>query len=268
MSVSIDLIKQLRDITLAPLGDCKEALVEANGDLSAAQEILRKKWAIKADKKSDRETNAWIVKFTATNDGLVGVKLLCETDFVAKNEAFGKLVDTLLADIAAYSGDIDPENVPESLMDTLANHLKDQAVTIGENMRIGYVVKKAGSVYAYNHMGNTIASAVFYEGVNSDAAQQAAKDAALQVAAMNPYYISMEAVPADRIATLRAEFETEMAASGKPADIIAKIVDGKISKALQDDVLLEQMSIKDQAKKVKELLPADMSLVSMVRVSV
>lgn len=117
-------------------------------------------------------------------------------------------------------------------------------------------------------MGNTIASAVFYEGVTGDIAQQAAKDAALQVAAMNPYYISMETVPADRVTVLRAEFEEEMANSSKPADIMAKIIDGKISKALQDDVLLEQMSIKDQAKKMKEILPAGMTLVSMVRVSI
>ena len=268
MSVSIDLIKKLRDITLAPLGDCKDALVESNGDLVAAQEILRKNGAIKADKKSDRETNAWIVKFSVTDAGLVGVKLLCETDFVAKNDAFSTLVDLLLTDIAAYAGDIDPDAIPESLMATLTTHLQDHAVTIGENMKIGYVIKKSGNVYAYNHMGNTIASAVFYDGVLGDNAQQAAKDAALQVAAMNPYYISMDTVPADRTATLRAEFEAEMTTSGKPADIIAKIVDGKISKALQDDVLLEQASIKDQSKKVKETLPTGMSILSMVRVSV
>lgn len=196
------------------------------------------------------------MKFSVSSTGLVGVKLLCETDFVAKNDAFSLLVDTLLADIAAYTGDIDPDAVPESFIETLTTHLRDQAVTIGENMKIGYVIKKSGNVYAYNHMGNTIASAVFYDGVTGDMAEQAAKDVALQVAAMNPYYVSMDTVPSDRIATLRSEFETEMAASGKPADIISKIVDGKISKALQDDVLLEQASIKDQSKKVKEVLPS------------
>ncbi len=196
------------------------------------------------------------MKFSVSSTGLVGVKLLCETDFVAKNDAFAALVDTLLADIAAYTGDIDPDAVPESFIETLTTHLRDQAVTVGENMKIGYVIKKSGNVYAYNHMGNTIASAVFYDGVAGDVAEQAAKDAALQVAAMNPYYVSMDTVPADRVATLRSEFEAEMATSGKPADIIDKIVDGKISKALQDDVLLEQASIKDQSKKVKEVLPS------------
>ncbi len=266
MNISIDLIKKLRDLTLAPLGDCKEALVEANGDLEQAQEILKKKGAIKADKKADRETNNGVVKFVVKNNSLVGVKLLCETDFVSKNDSFGALVDSLLDAISAYNGDVNPESVDESLMETLTNLVKDQAVTIGEAMRIGYVLKQAakGSVYAYNHMGNTLASAIFYEGSDDNVA----KDCALQVAAMSPVFISVDDVPADRIATLKAEFEADESLANKPENIRAQIVEGKVQKSLQDDILLEQVSIKDQSKKIKEILPQWFTITSMLRVSI
>lgn len=264
MNISIDLIKKLRDLTLAPLGDCKEALIEANGDVEQAQDILKKKGAIKADKKSDRETNNGVVKFIVRDGSLVGVKLLCETDFVAKNEAFGVLVDSLLDTVAAYSGDIDPEQVPADLMDSLVNLTKDQAVTIGEAMRIGYVIKKQWNAYAYNHMGNTLASAIFYEGTD----EGVAKDVALQVAAMAPTFVSVDHVPADRVASLRTEFEADASLANKPENIRAQIVEGKIQKALQDDILLEQVSIKDQSKKIKELLPNGFSVVSFLRVSI
>lgn len=264
MNISIDLIKKLRDITLAPLGDCKEALVESNGDIDQAQEILKKKWAIKADKKADRETNNWVVKFVVKNWALIGVKLLCETDFVSKNESFGKLVDSLVDVVANYDGDISPDSIDEALMDTLQNLVKDQAVTIWEAMRIGYVIKKTWNSYAYNHMGNTLASAVFYEG--SD--EEVAKACALQVAAMNPMYVSIDSVPADRISALTAEYTEEMANVDKPADIKAKIIEGRVQKAIQDDILLEQISIKDQTKKIKEILPQGFTISSFLRVSI
>ncbi len=264
MNISIDLIKKLRDLTLAPLGDCKEALVEANGDISQAQEILKKKGAIKADKKSDRETNNGVVKFIVKNGALVGVKLLCETDFVSKNDSFGALVDSLLDVIAAHASDVNPDAVDEALTDALMGLVKDQAVTIGEAMRIWYVIKKSGNAYAYNHMGNTLASAIFYEGTD----ENVAKDVALQVAAMAPEYVSVQDVPADRIEKLTAELNEEMASSNKPADIKAKIIEWRIQKSLQDDILLEQVSIKDQAKKIKETLPQGFTVLSMLRVSI
>jgi elongation factor Ts len=267
MNITIDLIKKLRDLTLAPLWDCKEALVEANGDLDQAQEILKKKGAIKADKKSDRETNNWVVKFVVKNNTLIWVKLLCETDFVSKNDSFGALVDSLLNAISLWASDVNPDNVDESLTEILTNLVKDQAVTIGEAMRIWYVIKQTAtewSVYAYNHMGNTLASAIFYQWSDDDVA----KNCALQVAAMAPMYVSVQDVPAERISSLTAEFTEEMASSDKPADIKAKIIEGRVQKSLQDDILLEQVSIKDQAKKIKELLPQWFVISSMLRVAI
>lgn len=267
MNISIDLIKKLRDITYAPLGDCKEALVEAQGDLENAQEILKKKGAIKADKKADRDTNAGVVKFVVVNNNLVGLKLLCETDFVSKNDSFGALADTIIAMIAAESADISPDTVSDALMEKLTSVLKDNAVTIGENMRVAYVIKKAGQVSVYNHTGNSLASAIFYTGEGESAASMA-KDCALQVAAMNPLYASVDQVDASRIQKLTEEFTEEVAASGKPAEIVGKIVEGKVQKALQDDILGEQNSIKDPSKKVKELYPQGFTVVDMIRVSI
>ena len=162
MSISIDMIKKLRDKTLAPLGDCKEALVEANGDFDQAQEILKKRGAIKADKKADRETNNGVVKFVVNKGDVVGVKLLCETDFVSKNDAFNALVDSLIVAISEYSGDVDSEKIPADLMTTLETLVKDQAATIGEAMNISYVYKKAANAYAYNH-GGALSAIVFFE---------------------------------------------------------------------------------------------------------
>ena len=136
MNISIDLIKKLRDLTLAPLGDCKEALTESNGDIAQAQEILKKKGAIKADKKSDRETNNGVVKFVLKNNALVGVKLLSETDFVSKNDSFRALVDSLIDTVALYPQDVDAQAIPEDLMVSLTTLVKDQAATIGEAMNI------------------------------------------------------------------------------------------------------------------------------------
>lgn len=263
MSISIDMIKKLREVTLAPLGDCKEALVEANGDFDAAQEILKKKGAIKADKKSDRETNNGIVRFVVADGDVVGVKLLCETDFVAKNDAFGALVDSLVATIAAYNGDVDPEHVPADLLESLQTLVKDQAVTIGEAMNVAYVYKKAANAYAYNH-GGLLSAVVFFDG--SD--EEVAKNIALQVAAMNPLFVSIDDVPSDRIAQLKAEFAADESLANKPENIRDQIIEGKVQKAVQDEILLEQVSIKDQSKKIKELLPAGFVVHSFTRVAI
>lgn len=263
MSISIDMIKQLRDKTLAPLGDCKEALVEANGDFEQAQEILKKRGAIKADKKADRETNNGVVKFVVNDGNVVGVKLLCETDFVSKNDAFNELVDSLISSVSQYEHDVDSENIPADLMTTLETLVKDQAVTIGEAMNVAYVYKKAANAYAYNH-GGALSSIVFFEG--SD--QEVAKTIALQVAAMNPLFVSLDDVPSDRVEQLRAEFSADESLLNKPENIREQIVQGKIQKAVQEDILLEQVSIKDQSKKIKELLPEGFIVKSFLRVAI
>ena len=127
--------------------------------------------------------------------------------------------------------------------------LKDNFVTIGENMQIVDVFVTTGNAYVYRHPGDKVASVVFYEGE-----EEKAKAVALQVAAMAPQYLSTGDVPAEEVERLTAEFTTEMQDSGKPADIVERIVEGKLQKAWAEVVLLEQISIMDDSKKVKDLL--------------
>lgn len=250
MKIDINLVKELRDLTYAPLGDCKKALEEAEGDVQRAKDILKENGVLKAWKKADRETTCWIVKFLANNGLITGVKVLCETDFVAKNEVFQKLVDDALVKISQIPWEFTDETVDLGEREKIQTFLHENVATIGENLQLGYVFKQTGKVFVYNHMGNTISAIVWYEGDD----ETAAKDVALQVAAMNPMYISMEDIPADAIAEKREEFLAEFAESNKPADIKEKIIEGKIQKAFQDDVLLEQISIRDTTKTVKNML--------------
>lgn len=263
MKIDIHLVKELRDITFAPLGDCKKALEEADGDITKAQEILKEKWVLKAGKKSDRETHCGMVKFVHKNNTVIGVKVLCETDFVAKNDMFKKLVDEMLEKVSSLHGDFDLGTMETKDKEALEQFIYEHVATIGENLQLGGVYKKEWKAYVYNHMGNTVASVVFYEGDD----ETAAKDAALQVAAMNPMYLSMEEIPASQIAEKTQEFTEELASSNKPADIISKIVAGKVQKHFQDDVLLEQLSIKDSTKKVQDLLRG-IKITSMMRVTI
>ncbi len=262
---NIELLKQLRDITFAPLKDCKEALAEAENDLEKAKELLRKKGIAKAGNRAERDTKEGIVKIVEMNEKTVGLKLLCETDFVAKNENFQALFDSVLTKIAQGSDEVTSlSELDPALAETVENEVKEFMGKTGENMKIGevYVTKK--KPYIYNHPGNKVATLVFYEGGNDEIA----KELALQVTAMNPTYVSYDDVDQNEIAKMREEFSAELKAAGKPEAMIAQIVEGKIRKALADVVLLEQEYIRDGAKRIKEILPADMKVIAFVRMAI
>lgn len=247
--VDIALIKQLREKTFAPLKDCKESLEQSNGDLELAEKILREKGALKAANKSDRVTNEGVVLIKQEGDKVVGLKLACETDFVAKNETFiglgHQIIDKLmqLDSLESYA-QLDDANKTQ-----LENILKDNFVTIGENMQIIDAFVRNETAYVYRHPGDKVAAIVFYQG---DA--EKAKQVALQAAAMNPSYLSIDQIPAEKVKELQTMFAEEIKDSGKPADIIEKIVQGKLQKEWSELVLLEQVSIVDDSKKVKDLL--------------
>ncbi len=262
---NIELLKQLRDITFAPLKDCKEALAEAGDDLEKAQEVLRKKGIAKAGSRAERETKEGIVKITELNGKTVGLKLLCETDFVAKNENFQALFDSVLNKIAQGDKEISAlEHLDPAIAEEVENEVKEFMGKTGENMKIGGVLVTSKKAYIYNHPGNKVATLIFFEWGNDEAA----KEVALQVTAMNPTYVSFEQVDENEIARMKEEFWAELKAAGKPEAMIAQIVDGKIKKTLADFVLLEQEYIRDGAKKVKEILPADMKVIAFVRMAI
>ena len=262
---NIELLKQLRDITFAPLKDCKEALAEAGDDLEKAQDILKKKGIAKAGNRAERDTKEGIVKIVEIHEKTVGLKLLCETDFVAKNENFQALFDSVLNKIAQWSNEITAlADLDPALAETVENEVKEFMGKTGENMKIGGVFVTQKKPFIYNHPGNKVATIIFFEGGNDDIA----KELALQVTAMNPTYISFDEVDQSGIANMKEEFTAELKAAGKPDAMIAQIVDAKIKKSLADVVLLEQEYIRDGAKKVKDIIPADMKVIAFVRMAI
>jgi elongation factor Ts len=199
------------------------------------------------------------------NQKTVGLKLLCETDFVAKNENFQGLFDSVLAKIAEGSNEIASlADLDPAIAETIENEVKEFMGKTGENMKIGGVLVTSKKAFIYNHPGNKVATLIFFEGGNDEAA----KELALQVTAMNPSYVSFDQVDQNEVAKMTEEFSAELKAAGKPEAMIAGIVEGKIKKALAENVLLEQEYIRDGAKKVKDILPADMKVIAFVRMGI
>ncbi len=249
MSVDMKLLKELRAMTHAPLKDCKDALLESGNDLDGAQDWLRQKGALKAAKNADRATHEGIVVVKKIGDLNVWLKLACETDFVAKNDTFRNLAQEIVEIVASY-GEVDNyEGLEQEKKDALNKVLQDNFVTIGENMQIADVFAKPGNAYMYTHPGDKVAAVVYYDGNEENA-----KQVALQIAAMNPTYLSADDVPQTEKDELIAWFKEELEGSGKPADIIDNIIAGKLNKKLSEFVLLEQVSIFDDSKKVKATL--------------
>ncbi|MEF2175277.1 MAG: translation elongation factor Ts [Candidatus Absconditabacteria bacterium] len=267
MKVDMELLKKLRNATFAPLKDCKDALVEAEGDFSRAQDILKEKGILKAAKKADRDTNDGLVLVKQDGNVTFGIKMGCETDFVAKNDLFLSLMEEVSGLVKSY-------NKPfRSLAEMDSNYLETVITpviaagigSIGENIKLVDAFYIEGNTYVYTHPGSKVATVVVYEG-NDDGA--VSKELALQITAMSPLYMSVETVPQSMKDELKAEFIEDMKDSGKPAEMIEKIVEGKVMKKYNEIVLLEQGSIRDESKKVKHIIPAGYSLVDYIRFSI
>jgi len=262
---NIELLKKLREITFAPLKDCKEALAEAGDDLEKAQEVLRKKGIAKAWNRAERETKEGIVKIEQRDGKIVGLKLMCETDFVAKNENFQALFDSVFAKIAQSDKEVmNIDELDPSIKEAVEDEVKEFMGKTGENMNIGEVLVTKEKAFVYNHPGNKVSTLIFFEW----GTDEIAKELALQVTAMNPVYVSFDEVNQDEVAKMKEEFSAELKAAGKPEAMIDQIVDGKIKKSLADVVLLEQEYIRDGAKKIKEMLSEDMKVTKFIRMAI
>jgi elongation factor Ts len=253
-AITASAVKDLREKTGVGMMEAKKALEEAGGEFEKAVDILRKKGLSAAAKKSSRVAAEGMI--AAAQHGAVAalIEVNSETDFVAKNDdfqAFAKGLAALVAekapaDVAALNQlEIGGENV-ESRRNSLVQK-------IGENIAVRRFERyeAAGSIAIYLH-GTRIGVMVEYTGGN----EQLGKDIAMHVAAANPLYLSRETVPADAIARERAIYEDQAKQTGKPANVISKIVDGKMEKYYGDTCLLEQIFIKDPdgKQKVKGLL--------------
>lgn len=261
MGITAADVNKLRQQTGAGMMDCKNALVEANGDFDAAVDILRKKGQKVAAKRGDRDASEGRVIAKATADEKSGVIVVvnCETDFVAKNEDFGNFANTI-ADVAA-------KNMPESVEDlkalnfddsiTIADKIIEQTGVIGEKIDIsGYGKVSGETVFAYNHPGNSVASIV---GLTAAGKEDVAKDVAMQIAAMAPVAVNEDSIPADVIAK-ELEVGKELAIQeGKPAEMADKIAQGRLKKFFKESTLLNQAYIKDNKMSIAQYLESNES---------
>jgi elongation factor Ts len=257
MSVDVQLVKQLRDATYASLKDCKTALEETNGDLEAATQWLVKKWVANAAKKADRELNDGQVKVIINNGRLTVFKVGCETDFVAKNEMFAEMLETVSAIIGSASGEIATmDQCDPAILAQAQEAMAQYMAKLGENIQIVDIfATDLGDMQAasYLHNGGKIAAVVMYRN-GTDTAAQTAKQVAMQIAAMNPQYMTMGEIPASEVEAKRAEFEAELKAGGKPEAMIAQIAEGKINKYFADLVLMNQWYIGDEGTTIAHLI--------------
>ena len=247
-------VKKLRDQTGAGMMDCKKALEEADGDFAQAIEILRVKGAAKAEKRgAEREASAGLV---AHAPGVL-VELKCETDFVAKGDDFVAAAQRI-ADAASESKPADVEALKAvSLGDqTVGEVVEGLAISIGEKIELGQYVHFDGPVVAYMHKRAADLPPAVGVLVEYDGDADAARGAAMQIAAMRPKYLTREEVPADIVAHERDIAEKTSREEGKPEQAIAKITEGRLNGFFKDVVLLEQPSVTENKKTVKAVLDA------------
>jgi len=251
--ITATMVKELREKTDAPMMECKKALTEADGDIARAEEILRVKLGSKASKAAARVTAEGLIGLHIAADGKTGavIEVNCETDFVAKNDDFIAFVNDLArlvtekspADVAALSELPLGEGTVESVRAALVGK-------IGENMSVRRFERyeTADSLASYVHGGRI--------GVLVDVAgsEEVGKDVAMHVAASKPKALSADGVPVEDIDRERSVAEQKAAESGKPAEIVAKMVEGSVQKYLKEVTLLSQPFVKNDKQSVEQML--------------
>jgi elongation factor Ts len=262
MAITAGMVKELREMTGAGMMDCKKALTETDGDFDKAVEFLREKGLATAQKKAGRIAAEGIVATTIKGDDKVAaiVEVNAETDFVAKNEVFQTYVkevveqaaDTAAADIEAFKAE--PWALDTSM--TVQDKLAAMIAKIGENMnirRFEKIVSEDGVVVSYIHAGGKIGVLVEAQTENnSDAVKEALKNVAMQIAALNPKYVSTDEVPEDykehEKEILMAQAKNDPKNANKPENIIEKMISGRLNKELKEVCLLEQEYVKAENK--------------------
>jgi len=286
MAITASLVKELREKTNVGMMECKKALGETNGDIDAAIKLLRERGAVKQAKKADREVTEGAVATKISACGKSGVlfKLNCETDFVAINDNFKELVDEI-ADIFVNSDATDVESAlaaphPNGTVDS---HLKAKVLELGENLVLSDFVRLSldgeGLVSSYIHMGGKVGVllqvATSGDLAGNESVQSLVKDVCLHIAAAAPSGLSRDDIPADLVEAESDIFRKQLAAEGKPAEMIEKIIPGKLGKFYSEQCLLEQSFVKDPDVKIKDLVAnaakeigADISISNFSRVAI
>lgn len=261
LQISASDVNKLRQQTGAGMMDCKKALTETNGDFEAAIDYLRKKGAKVAASRQDRESNEGVVIARTSEDGKRGViiELNCETDFVAKNAEFiafaNQIANTAVeekpADLAALTQlkvDTDVDRV------TIAEAITEKTGKIGEKIGVSkYEIVEGEKVIAYIH-GNFRLGVLVGLSANVAGAEEAGKDVAMQIAAMNPVAIDKDGVDATTVQRELEIAKEQIRAEGKPEEMVEKIAAGKLNKFYKDSTLLNQEFVKDSSKSVAQFL--------------
>jgi elongation factor Ts len=260
-------VKKLRDQTGAGMMECKNALSEANGDFEEANTILRKRGLASAAKKAGRSANEGLIGQQLAADHSAGtlVEVNCESDFVARTPDFQKLVQDVLAQIDA-AGDAANESWLKDPNGPVQKLVAAGIAKLGENMAVPRFVRYAGQGYVgqYIHMGGKIGVQVEFAGVTPAVSGREefatlVKEIAMQIAAASPtsaQYVSRDEVPADVLEKEKSIYRAQMENSGKPANVIEKIVEGKLGAFFSQVVLPDQESIFDSKMKAKDRLAA------------
>jgi elongation factor Ts len=245
-------VKKLRDLTAAGMMDAKKALEEADGDFDKAVEILRVKGQAKAEKRAgEREATSGLV---AASGGAL-VELKSETDFVAKNDDFIAAAQQIAdAANAAKAGDAESLKAVTVGDRTVGEIVESLAITIGEKIELGEVAYFDGPVAVYLHKRAADLPPAVGVLVEYDGDEAAARGAAMQVAAMKAQYLTREDVPADIVAAEKDVLEKKTLEEGKPEAAVAKIVEGRLGGFFKEIVLLEQESVTESKKTVKQVL--------------
>ena len=268
MAISASMVKELRERTGAGMMECKKALVETDGDMDAAAENLRKSGQAKADKKSGRVAADGSVAIRANEDRAVVVEINSETDFVAKDENFAAFA-AAVAEAALLFGDSDVDAFGDFKLGdgrTVEAARQELVAKVGENITVRRIafIESAGVIGHYTH-GTKIGAAVSLDGGDRDLA----RDIAMHVAATNPTCIDESGVPAETLDNERRILTEQARASGKPDDIVEKMVKGRIGKFLKEITLIGQPFVKDPDITVGKLLKEhDANVTAMVRFEV
>jgi elongation factor Ts len=262
-------VNKLRKATGAGMMDCKTALQEADGNFEKAIVIIRKKGQAVANKRADREASEGVVLANVNEKGNLGamVVLNCETDFVAKNVDFIAFAQKILAK-AIENNPVNLEALKQIKMDgkIIADLVIEQVGIIGEKIELAYYDKiEAGMVIPYIHPGNKLATLV---GFNKPTTVQAAKDIAMQVAAMAPIAVDKTDVSEETIAKEKEIGREQARREGKPENMLDKIAEGKLSKFFKESTLLNQDFTKDSKISVRQYLQGvdkDLTVTSFLR---
>ena len=268
MTITADMIKDLRQQSGAGIMECKEALKESGGDMEKALDYLRKKGAGKAAKKADRATKEGSVAVAAGPGAAALAEIKCETDFVSRNERFQDLARQLAAQtLSAGEGAGDEEFLAQKLVSGAAPTVQDlingRVHELGENIQLGrrarFTRTGPGAYGSYVHGMGSIGVVVELAAPSETAAADPAfvdlaRDLAMHVAASNPHAVSQEGLSAAAVAKEREIFEAQVRESGKPENIVPKIVEGKMKKYYTEVCLVEQPFVKDPDKSVGQLL--------------